>query len=93
MYRGERLDLGRPDLRGAGDGATQMLRETALTRAPEAAEQPWLLTTQMAAHLSLMHGFAMMLIDGRWNYFLQGFPDEDEESLFEAVLQTVWDRK
>src|SRR5471030_1832849 len=65
MFRSERLDLERPGLREAMSGASSMLR--AAVGAPQGLDAP--LPTDGAARVvtawALVHGFAMLQIDGR----------------------------
>jgi AcrR family transcriptional regulator len=90
MFRSERLDLARPGLRAAMEAASQVLSgavaesrgekvETALTL-PQAA--------QIAAAWSLVHGFAMLLIDGRLKTLLARLPPgADEMKLLGAIFR------
>ena len=78
MFRGERLDMQRPALRAAVDRARDALagvaaRQLGIDAAPQApigAEQG----TRMVAAWSLVHGFAMLLIDGRLDPVLANWP-------------------
>jgi AcrR family transcriptional regulator len=86
MFRGERLDFGRPALREALDEAAAMLRSG--TAAPEGRPLPPLqAAAQAAARWSLVHGFAMLLLDGRLAGMLASLPaGEGVDDLLDAVL-------
>ena len=87
MFRGERLDFSRPALRTAADAAFAVLaggvgarqpRETPLTL-PQAA--------RITAAWSLVHGFAMLMLDARLKPLIARMPDgTDEIALLEAIL-------
>jgi len=89
MFRGERLDMQRPQLREAveearaalaGETATRIGRDT---RQPPNAAQ----VGRMVGAWSTVHGFAMLLIDGRLDTVLagrEGGPD------WEALLAEVF---
>jgi hypothetical protein len=68
MYRSERLDAGRPALRDAIAEAQNALRAAASAHAPEKPFTALPLTAQSTALWGLVHGFAMLLIDGRLNF-------------------------
>lgn len=85
MFRSERLDTGRPALREGMDSAAQALRATG---APAGDDVPPLHgLAQAAARWSLVHGFAMLLLDGRLNGMIASLPDETgPDELLDAVL-------
>lgn len=90
MYRSERLDSTRPALREAIDASRQALRAGALARAPALPLNPLQHAAQAVALWSLVHGFAMLLLDGRLDFTLNALPgNEDADSLLEAVLATT----
>ena len=89
MFRGERLDATRPALREAIGAARQALRAAALARAPVRPLPPLQMAAQAAALWSLVHGFAMLLLDGRLEGMIESLPGEDADSLLEAVLATA----
>jgi AcrR family transcriptional regulator len=72
MFRSERLDMNRPALRDAAQAAGQVLADAVAARREENVENP--LTLPQAAAIvgawSLVHGFAMLLLDGRLNSVL-----------------------
>lgn len=80
MFRGERLDMQRPALRAAVEEARAALAGATASRMgrnpaqpPDAAQG-----ARMVAAWSLVHGFAMLLIDGRLDTVLshrEGGPD------------------
>jgi AcrR family transcriptional regulator len=89
MYRSERLDMGRAALRDAVAaagralyGAVGAVREEALAEA---------LTVQQAAHItsvwSLVHGFAVLLLDGRLARVMARLPaGADPDALLTAMF-------
>lgn len=79
MFGNAKLDRSRPTLRAAMDAAMTALQSAARARAP--AGDP---LVEGIARWSLVHGFAMLLIDGRMP------PGRDPDELLAAVLQ--WPR-
>jgi AcrR family transcriptional regulator len=87
MFRGERLDTSRPALRDAIGASRQALRAVARAIAPEKAASPLRMAAQAAALWSLVHGFAMLLLDGRLDGTIRALPDGDTaDDLLDAVL-------
>jgi AcrR family transcriptional regulator len=85
MFRSERLDAARPALREAIDAARLALR--AASGEPAQALAPLQTAAQAAARWSLVHGFAMLLLDGRLAGLIGSLPDgEDADDLLDAVL-------
>ncbi|MDM0078913.1 TetR-like C-terminal domain-containing protein [Variovorax sp. J2P1-59] len=93
MFRGERLDMERPALREATELARQALAGAAAQRlgleqeagAPVTPDQ----SATMVAAWSLVHGFAMLLIDGRLNPVLSRRPEgTDWQTLLSAVFNS-----
>jgi len=81
MFRGERLDTARPVLREALDAAAAVLRSTSAAAGAEGA------VAQAAARWSLVHGFAMLLLDGRLAPMVASLPaGEGVDDLLDAVL-------
>jgi len=90
MFRSERLDLTRPALRAAIDAARLALHTAVVARAPGKASPPLKTAAQIAALWSLVHGFAMLLLDGRLDGLVRSLPgEEDADSLLDAVLAVV----
>jgi AcrR family transcriptional regulator len=84
MFRNERLDDTRPALRDAILGARQALRQSA----PSAAATPLRTAAQGTARWSLVHGFSLLMLEGRLGDIIGSLPaGEDEDSLLDAVLQ------
>ena len=85
MFRGERLDTNRPALREALDEAASVLR-SATGDAP-AGGMSSRAVAQAAARWSLVHGFAMLLLDGRLAGLIASLPaGGDADDLLDAVL-------
>jgi AcrR family transcriptional regulator len=85
MFRSERLDTTRPALRDAMDAAAEALHSASVT--PGSAPSPRRAAAQAAARWSLVHGFAMLLLDGRLGKMIASLPDgEDADALLDAVL-------
>ncbi len=92
MFRSERLDMNRPALAEAVARSRQALADAAAkslgiapgTEAPPTPSQ----IAMMAGAWSQVHGFAMLLIDGRLNTLLRQWPGEDDwEGLLAAMLR------
>jgi len=76
MFRSERLDPSRPALREALDEAARALVETVDEGREESADMPPLAkAARMAAAWSLVHGFSMLLLDGRLTAIMRELPD------------------
>jgi AcrR family transcriptional regulator len=87
MFRVERLDATRPALCDALDAARKALRAATRGVAPETPVDPLQTAAQAAALWSLVHGFAMLLLDGRLDGMLAALPEGDTaETLLDAVL-------
>lgn len=87
MFRSERLDLERPNLREAMSAASSVLRETVGAQ----PEPDGTLRTDAAARLvtawSLVHGFAMLKIDGRLDHLVRSLSDgRDAMALLDVIL-------
>jgi hypothetical protein len=66
------------------------LRAAAQKRAPEKRLAPLQIAAQSIALWSLVHGFAVLMLDGRLEGTLKALPGrEDSESLLQAVLTTT----
>lgn len=94
MFRGERLQLDRPPLAEASAAAFAVLSRTLAEMRQETAVAPLALDRagQMVTAWSLVHGFSMLLIDGRLDPLLQQLPDGTGwPELLEAIV--VWRRE
>jgi AcrR family transcriptional regulator len=91
MFRGERLDFRRPSLRTAAEAAFGVLAGVVGAQRREPPNTP--LTLSQAAHItaawSLVHGFAMLMLDGRLKPLIASMPDgTDEMTLLAAILKS-----
>ena len=89
MFRGERLDMGRPALRTAVDASRRVLSGAVGASRNEAVDET--LTLPQAAAIvgawSLVHGFAMLLLDGRLKPLLARLPPgTDADALLGAIF-------
>jgi AcrR family transcriptional regulator len=89
MFRSERLDMSRPALRAAADASARVLSGAVGARRGEKMEAA--LTLPQAASItaawSLVHGFAMLLLDGRLQPLLARLPPgTDADRLLAAIL-------
>ena len=90
MYRGDRLDMNLPCLRDAIEDTRQSLRNATTSVAPAVPLAPLQLAARATASWALVHGFAMLLLDGRLRHTLASLPDEvDANTLLEAVLDAT----
>jgi hypothetical protein len=87
MFRSERLDASRPALRDAIQNARNALREAASARAPGKDQTPLRIAAHSAALWSLVHGFSVLLLEGRFDGLLQSLPGtETADTLLAEVL-------
>jgi AcrR family transcriptional regulator len=85
MFRSERLDAGRPALREAIEAARASLAAT--SQPSVRAAPPRHLVAAGAARWSLVHGFAVLLVEGRFDGMMQMVPGGlSPDQLFEAML-------
>jgi AcrR family transcriptional regulator len=89
MFRSERLDLSRPALRAAVDASARVLSGAVGASRGEKVES--MLTLPQAASIvgawSLVHGFAMLLLDGRLKPLLARLPaGVDADTLLAAIF-------
>jgi AcrR family transcriptional regulator len=90
MFRSERLDPTRPALREGIDAARRALRTAAAARAPVQHTTPLQMAAQGAAMWALVHGFAMLLLEGRLDGMMKVLPGAvDGEALLSAVLDAT----
>ena len=93
MFRTERLDMTRPSLREAAEasfaglaGAIGASRQEQIPRQALSLEQ----AAAIARAWSLVHGFTMLLLDGRLSDILRCLPKgTDAETLLEAMLKST----
>jgi len=92
MFRAERLDMSRPALREAGKAAFAGLAGAIGAQRQEPISADALSLDQAAAIArawSLVHGFTMLLLDGRLADILRRLPEGTEAStLLDAMLKT-----
>lgn len=89
MYRSERLDFNRPTLLQAMQAAGQALSATTNMRGQHARNTQEALAPAVAAW-SLVHGYAMLLVDKRLNPMLREIGGENADALLlDAVLASV----
>ena len=91
MFRSERLDMTRPALRDAVQEASNVLAGAVSARREETVEQA--LTLPQAAGIvgawSLVHGFSMLLLDGRLRTILTRLPvGTTPEQLLGAIFES-----
>jgi AcrR family transcriptional regulator len=92
MFRSERLDFARPALKEAMQDAGAALASAVGAYRGELAERARP-TPQLAADMvrawSIVHGFAVLLLDHRLDNFIAMFPGADPDRLLNAVLNHV----
>jgi AcrR family transcriptional regulator len=90
MFRGERLDMTRAALRESIEQARQALRNATASIASVTPLPPLQLAARGTASWALVHGFAMLLLDGRLQNTLASLPDAGNvDALLEAVLDVT----
>lgn len=89
MFRNERLDPARPSLKEATDAAREALRDAVLRQRTGATPTPTQVVAQVAAYWSLVHGFAVLLLDDRLTGLIRAMPDQQPETLLDAMLDAV----
>jgi AcrR family transcriptional regulator len=91
MFRSERLDMTRPKLRAAARAGLEVLASAlGPTGSPPSEDELTLAQAgRVARAWSIVHGFSMLVIDGRWKPLLALLPEgTDSNALFEAVILT-----
>ena len=89
MFRGERLDFTRPALREGADAARHALQSAIGARAHQPLS-PQDAIARATASWSLIHGFAVLMLDGRLRWMIQALGEgSDENSLLDAVFAQV----
>ena len=87
MFRGERLDFSRPALRTAAEAAFAVLAAAVGARQPRETPLTLPQAARITAAWSLVHGFAMLMLDGRLKPLIARMPDgTDEIALLDAIL-------
>lgn len=90
MFRSERLDAERPALRDAIATARNVLRSGIADRASGPPPSPMRAAAMGTALWSLVHGFAMLLVDGRLQPILDRLPGApDADALLDAVFDVT----
>jgi AcrR family transcriptional regulator len=92
MFRTERLDMTRPGLREAAEASFSGLAGAIGARHADAAMTADALSLEQGALIarawSLVHGFTMLLLDGRLRDIMRRLPEQmDEERLFVEMLK------
>jgi AcrR family transcriptional regulator len=86
MFRSEWLDADRPALRDAIEAARQALRAAISAQAGKPLP-PLQLAAQATAAWALVHGFSVLLLEGRLDATIKSLPrGENVDSLLEAML-------
>jgi len=89
MFRSERLDFNRPALRTAAQAAFGVLARAVGAHREARSDAPLTLSqaAQITAAWSLVHGFAMLMLDGRLKPLIARMRDgTDEMALLAAIL-------
>ncbi len=90
MFRSERLDMTRPALREAIEASRQALRNAATLSATVTPSTPLRAAARATASWSLVHGFAMLLLDGRLKNTMALLPEgAGPDTLLEAILDVT----
>lgn len=96
MFRTERLDYSRPSLHEAAEASFAGLAGAVAAKRRETISEDALTLDQAAAIArawSLVHGFTMLLLDGRLQDILHRAPaGTDANTLLDAMLKTTLDR-
>jgi AcrR family transcriptional regulator len=89
MFRSERLDMTRASLSEAIESTRQALREANSSVVTAVSLPPLQLAARATASWSLVHGFAVLLLDGRLQNTLSLLPGTSVDELTEAVLDAL----
>jgi AcrR family transcriptional regulator len=89
MFHSERLDMKRPSLLAAIDESRQSLRTAVISSADAKPMKPLEVAARATASWSLVHGLAMLLLDGRLNNTMASLPGVDVEIFLETVLDVA----
>ena len=90
MFRSERLDSARPPLQDAIANTRKILREAvgAVTNV-EPSTSPLEMVARTTAAWALVHGYAMLMLEGRLKTAVASLPGESADTLFEAVMNSL----
>jgi AcrR family transcriptional regulator len=90
MFRSERLDGARPALQDAIANTRKILREAvgAVTHV-EPPASPLDTVARTTAAWALVHGYALLMLEGRLKTALASLPSESADTLFEAVMNSL----
>ena len=90
MFRSERLDSARPALQDAIANTRKILREAvgAVTNV-EPSTSPLEMVARTTAAWALVHGYAMLMLEGRLKTAVASLPGESADTLFEAVMNSL----
>jgi AcrR family transcriptional regulator len=89
MFRSERLDMTLPALQEAIEATRRTLRAATASAAPVPVLPPLQLAARATASWALVHGFAMLLLDGRLRNTLDSLPEPNVDVLLDAVLDAL----
>lgn len=89
MFRSEKLDATRPALAEAIQQSRQSLRDAVIAATPGIAADPLAVAARATAAWAVVHGYVMLMVEGRLKGTLAALPGTDAETLFDAVLDTV----
>jgi AcrR family transcriptional regulator len=89
MFRSERLDMTLPALQEAIEATRRTLRAATASAAPVPVLPPLQLAARATASWALVHGFAMLLLDGRLRNTLDSLPEPSVDVLLDAVLDAL----
>jgi len=90
MFRSERLDMERPGLQEAVHASSAALANAVAARrgeTPPAARPSAAQAAEMLRAWSMVHGFAVLLLDGRLDDFIAMWPGADPDKLLSAMLR------
>jgi AcrR family transcriptional regulator len=89
MFHSERLDMKRPSLLAAIDESRQSLRTAVISTAEARPMSHIEVAARATASWSLVHGLAMLLLDGRLKNTMASLPGVDVETFLETVLDVA----
>lgn len=89
MFHSERLDMKRPSLLAAIDESRQSLRTAVISAAEARPMKPVQVAAKATASWALVHGLAMLLLDGRLKNTMASLPGVNVETFLDAVLDAA----